>query len=228
MKNTLSPEQFSCLRTLVRSLHYAQDLAEDVWQYAVEIDSLRVMGLGSSDIRWLVSKGYIAHALEVTKPHDKQRQFQAADNLALTERSCFVVTCSGIDLLAQWGGRTETFEPTFAKPPMNDRDEDLPRRRPRWDEKQHTLYWGSVLVKHFQREARNQEAILRSFEEAAWAEVLSEVPILRTTGNTKACFRDAIRNLNRNVAPYLSFRQEGCGRRLVWQARATDRHATQL
>ncbi len=49
---------------------YACDVECDPWQFAVEISRLMELGLTASDLRWLVEKGYVTHAREVTQPSD--------------------------------------------------------------------------------------------------------------------------------------------------------------
>ena len=41
-----------------------RDAQRETWDFAVEIESLLAEGLTRSDLRWLVSKGYLEHADE--------------------------------------------------------------------------------------------------------------------------------------------------------------------
>ena len=40
------------------------------WEFAVEIESLVAAGLTTSDLRWLVKRGYVEHAEEITRVRD--------------------------------------------------------------------------------------------------------------------------------------------------------------
>ena len=83
---------------LAEAYDYAYDVRADRWQYAVEIHSLRRLGLTARDFKWLVSNGYAKHAREVTKPADRTRKFRAGRKLVFTDESCFVATAAGMSL----------------------------------------------------------------------------------------------------------------------------------
>ena len=55
---------------LAEAHDYARDVQAELWQYAVEIESLMVTGAGVEDLQWLVQGGYVEHAREVTRPKD--------------------------------------------------------------------------------------------------------------------------------------------------------------
>src|SRR5208282_2606971 len=52
------------LSELLRAFDYATDAGGDVWDFAIEITELRSAGMTTSDIRWLVSKGFAQHGQE--------------------------------------------------------------------------------------------------------------------------------------------------------------------
>ena len=58
--------------------------------FAIELESLTNLGLTMSDLRWLVIKGYLEQAYEVTGDGDAQRRFQPCRHLAFGKRTCFV------------------------------------------------------------------------------------------------------------------------------------------
>jgi len=74
---------------------HADDVARDVWDFAVEMRSLRDAGLTSSDLRWLVCRGFVAHRVELRRSDEDERKFQDAGELTFHERSCFVLTSAG-------------------------------------------------------------------------------------------------------------------------------------
>ena len=57
----------TAIAELAEAHDYARDAECDPWQFAVEISRFRELGLTYSDLRWLVEKGYAAHAREVTR-----------------------------------------------------------------------------------------------------------------------------------------------------------------
>ena len=88
---------------------------------------------------------------------------------------------------------------------------------PFWDSTLHTLWWRGKPLKHFRAEAPSQEAILSAFERAAWPlaiefRVADDAAILN-----KVQVRNAVHNLNRAIRGVLRFRQEGNGRRVLWE-----------
>jgi hypothetical protein len=80
------------LATLLQSAQYARIVGRSTWEFAVEIASLRTGGITSSDLRFVLSRGYAEHAIEVTKPSSRKRLFREMHNLALPDKSCFVLT----------------------------------------------------------------------------------------------------------------------------------------
>ena len=73
----------------------------EIWDFAVEIEILLTEGLTKSDLRWLVSKGYVEHAEESTQSRDGSRTFRPCLNLAFSDRTCFVLTEAGDSLKAE-------------------------------------------------------------------------------------------------------------------------------
>ena len=90
----------AALEQLACAAGYAQDADRSPWDFAVEIDSLINVGLTTSDLRWLVTKGYVEHAQEVTSGKDARRRFQVCRHLAFGKRTCFVLTTQGMQLAA--------------------------------------------------------------------------------------------------------------------------------
>ena len=93
----------AALEQLARAATYAVDADRSPWDFAVEIESLTDVGLTTSDLRWLVSKGYLEHAYEITGDGDAQRRFQPCRHLAFGKRTCFVLTDLGTRLAAPQG-----------------------------------------------------------------------------------------------------------------------------
>lgn len=68
--STLTVQVRTGLEELLAAYDYAHDLACSFWDFSVKIDRLLARGLTTSDLRWLVKRGYLNHAREVTGPHD--------------------------------------------------------------------------------------------------------------------------------------------------------------
>src|SRR5512135_3308362 len=83
------------LSLLLDAYHYATQLDRSLWDFAVEVRGLRSVGLTTSDFRWLVCKGFVEHAREVTPIDEDERTFQRVGNLTLTGKTCFVLTEAG-------------------------------------------------------------------------------------------------------------------------------------
>ena len=96
--NRIPPRIQPAIVQLAEAYDYAYDVRADRWQYAVEIHSLRRLGLTAGDLKWLLSNGYAEHALEVTKPKDRTRQFRTGRKLVFSDQSCFVPTAAGMSL----------------------------------------------------------------------------------------------------------------------------------
>jgi hypothetical protein len=87
------------LALLSRAREYAQQVRSDAWQFAVEIEELRQLGLTNCDFRWLVARGYVAHALETTLPGEEQRQFTLLGRHMFPDGTCFILH-TGMDAAA--------------------------------------------------------------------------------------------------------------------------------
>ena len=92
-----TPIQVALVR-LAEAYDYACDMQCDLWEFAVEIDALKAIGLKLDDLRWLVTSGYARHGQELTKPSDTARRFRPARDLKFAKKSCFVVTEAGLQL----------------------------------------------------------------------------------------------------------------------------------
>ena len=91
----LGPRLRLGLAELLRALDYARAAKRDLWDFAVEIATLRALGLAESDFRWLVCLGYVEHAREVTKLEEDGRQFLPLGELSFSKRTCFILTDRG-------------------------------------------------------------------------------------------------------------------------------------
>src|SRR5260370_26403159 len=89
------------LRVALVNLKKAYDSARECrrspWDFAVELRELQTIGgLSTTDLRWLVSKRYVTHAVEKTKARQQKRIFDKLGGLVFGDKSCFVVTAAGV------------------------------------------------------------------------------------------------------------------------------------
>jgi hypothetical protein len=94
----IAPQAQAAIVQLAEAHDYARDMQCQQWHFAVEIESLKALGLTSYDLRWLLSRGYIEHAREITAPNDTARKFRSPRSANFTSRSCFVLTAAGLRL----------------------------------------------------------------------------------------------------------------------------------
>jgi hypothetical protein len=206
------------LNLLLDGYLYARELGRDRWEFAVEIAFLHAAGLNNNDLRWLVGKGFVKHALEVTAKDKVPRISHRVGRLALPSGSCFVLTDTGVEFARQILAAPEPV-PSKSRPQSRLKDGSKTREdQPHWDSVTHTLFWRGRLVKHFKHEAPYQEAILEAFQSCNWSRYVV-VMLPREEGvNSKERLREAVKNLNRSCCKGLHFTQEGNGGRVGWQA----------
>jgi hypothetical protein len=207
----------SGLTILLAAVEAAKELHHDVWDFAVEIHNLCSAGLTSNNLRWLLCMGYADHAIETTRPKAARRTFQAAGNLMLCERSCFVLTPAGVAL-----ARGEGFTPRKRGTPAQASPPSEPRaaqpKIPRWDAECRELRWGAKLVKRFRVPALNQELVLAAFEEEGWPPHLDDPLPKDANYDAKQRLQDTIKRLNRHqVNRLLHFRGDGSGTGILWE-----------
>jgi hypothetical protein len=207
---------------LAEARDYAGDAHRDVWDFAVEIAGLTALGLTVSDLRWLVSKGYVEHACEVTKPDDPVRRFRPGSNLTFVKETCFVLTQGGVSLLQGagaacailhlgGGGVQGPLSPVAPASPV-------PAATPRWDHQRRILSVGGRVVKQFRVPSPNQEAVLAAFQREGWPAYIGD-PLPASGGpQGKIRLHDTIKCLNgRQEERLIRFRGNGTGLGVLWE-----------
>ncbi len=208
---TLTPCQWQGLRLLGEAWLVARAQGQDVWQFAVEIVQLLDLGLSYTDIRCLLCWDYLEHAQERTTARASQRIFQPLKALVLLERTCFVLTAKGREILSESHAEMEeavdasTAESTAAL-------RSVPKA-PHWNAQMRQLWWGKHLVKEFRQSAVNQELVLAAFEEEGWPPQLDD-PLPPTKNiDPKVRLHDTIKRLNRHhLYRVIRFSSDGKGR----------------
>ncbi|REK12644.1 MAG: hypothetical protein DWQ37_11200 [Planctomycetota bacterium] len=204
----------------VKSAEYAENLDANIWDFAIELETLRRLDLSNNDLRWLVAAGFIEYALETTAPLDTRRSFDQPGRLTFCPQSCFVLTpkgqAAGSAVLA--GGRRQWVEesPVISNEPRSSADAHC--IRPRWDRDRQELLMGTVVVKRFRVPATSQEAILAAFEEESWPPRIDDPLPPRLDQSPKRRLQQVIKSLNRNRRqPILRFVGDGSGQGVLWE-----------
>lgn len=204
---------------LLEALESAKELQYDVWEFAVEIQNLRSVGLTGNNLRWLLCKGYVEHAIENTQPKATQRTFQPLGNLMLGEASCFVLTRAGVALVRQGNSAVPAGHdtPNLFRGPSG-REAVLVPKVPRWDATCRELCWGLTVVKRFRLPASNQVLVLAAFEEEGWPRHIDDPLPSPFDCDPQQRLHDTIKRLNRHqVNPLIRFRANGSGSGIFWE-----------
>src|SRR5258708_10766540 len=77
---------------MLEAADYATEIDCSPWDFAVEVNELRGIGLTNNDLRWLVVKGYVEHAREIAAAVLGTRRFRPAVNLDLSRKTCLILT----------------------------------------------------------------------------------------------------------------------------------------
>lgn len=212
------------LRLLAEAYAYSRELRRGVWDFAVEINTLRAAGATPSELRWLICKGYVVHASEITMPGDTTRTFRRppAAGLMFGHKTCFALTDAGFVFAAHLIDGPLLSQRQAAPSPRAD-NADSPASsapaKPTWDRDRQELRWGQVVVKQFKVPAPNQERILAAFEEEGWPVHLDDPLPPAAEQDPKRRLHDTINSLNRNQKrPLLRFVGDGSGEGLRWEA----------
>ena len=136
------------------------------------------------------------------RPKATLRKFRRMANLALTERTCLILTPAGAGLLQSAGG-----------------GQRAGLLLPRWDGETRKLWYGDRLVKWYRVPAICQEILLAAFEEDCWAPRIDD-PLPRVNDiDPRERLHEAIRRLNgAQLVRLLTFRRDGTGFGVTWAA----------
>ena len=206
---------------------YAQDAGTDLWDFALRTNKLYDAGLTISDLRWLVSKGFVQHAQETSIAGAPHRSFLPEQGIVFVPATCIVLTASGVALaelvMADSADPQTTTVLVEAQSvvggmaPGIDGAEELDLK-PHWDSMRRELSLADAIVKRFRVPARNQETILCVFEEEGWPEHIDDP--LPTHGHIDPQTRlhDTINRLNRcQTHSLLRFHGNGHGTGVRWE-----------
>ena len=201
----------SGLQTLLSAYQYSVDTASDLWDFAVSIGHLRDENLTDSDLRWLVRKGYVEHAREVTPQGDNGREFRPTGDLTFSRRTCFILTEEGVTAARSISRATSV--PDDATIRIDDDNGQTPKdSRPHWDPETRTLSLNGQVVKRFKWPAANQETVLNAFQEEDWPNRIDDPLPPKLEQDSKRRLADTIKCLNRKQDNLLiRFHGDGTG-----------------
>ena len=213
---TLLPHMQPGLLLLCRSYQFAAAQETDVWDYAVELDELRRAGLSNNDLRWLISHGWVRHALEVAETNQR-RAFRPLGKGAMPRNAAFTLTLEGARVVVPLF-HSEFAGVLTAENRVNPDSEQANRDSlPLWDAQHRELRYRETVIKRFRVPAPIQEIILVTFQEENWPPFVDD-PLPPTHQDTKERLHAAINCLNRSrLQRTLRFRGDGTGTRVGWQ-----------
>lgn len=223
------------LVVLWRAYIGAQYTGASVWDFAPRIDRLCEAGMTSSDLRWLVAKGFAEHGQETTGHRDSHRSFRRSNSYFFHNQSWLTLTPSGATLAEDVfrGGAPSPQETRSAPAVVASETAALANTRPaayeitipptfalkpRWDAIRRELSWAGRIVKRFRVPALNQETILSVFEEEGWAEHIHDPLPANNHIDAPTRLHDAINRLNRcQINPLIRFHGDGKGTGVFWE-----------
>jgi hypothetical protein len=227
----LSPRLRAALSVLLDAHLYAQDLRLDSWDFAVELSTLRPLGLTNSDFRWLAGKGLVECGRELTLARDERRSFRQCTHLKLKKRTCLVLTCAGVVAAGGEAPVEVRREQATAVVDSTDRSAHRPislpefiaassisEPKPTWDRDRQQLRLGKMIVKQFKVPAANQETVLAAFQEEDWPVRIDDPLSPKPDQDPKRRLHDTINSLNRNQSRRLiRFLGDGSGQGVRWE-----------
>src|SRR5437879_10801727 len=83
---------------LWRAYICAQDTGANVWDFALRTGRLYEAGMTSSDLRWMVAKGFAEHGEETSGYGDPHRSFRRSNGYFFNDHTCLILTPSGAAL----------------------------------------------------------------------------------------------------------------------------------
>lgn len=223
------------LRLLVVAESYASHDGVEDGQYAVEVSSLKELGMNDCDLRWLISHSFVKHLIEMTLQGDGTRIFRLGGAL-FTPNSCFSLTKPGCQFASEILGdkkQDQRLADTIAdsQPPYTDTAtcEDFTAcftttahagetLQPMWDADRQELWFCNQLVKRFRIPSPNQVSVLSAFEEEGWPSRIDDPLPPKSEQCPKRRLNDTIRNLNRSQHQNLvRFLGDGSGQGILWE-----------
>jgi hypothetical protein len=215
------------LALLWRAYICAQATGANVWDFAVRTGRLYEAGMNSSDLRWMITRGFAEHGQETPGRDHTNRTFLRTAGYFFNEHTCLVLTASGAALAehvfretARWPQATVSALSVIA----GDAGQAATALKPSWNAGRRELSLAGLLIKRFRVPARNQETILGVFEEEGWAEHIHDPLPVTHDIDAPTRLHDAINRLNRcQINPLLRFHGDGKGTGVLWELSQPNR-----
>ena len=225
------------LALLWRAYICAQATGANIWDFGLRTGRLYEAGMNSSDLRWLVAKGFAEHEQETAGNGDTHRSFRRGNGHFFNQHTCLILTPSGAALAehvfretGQWPQATlsaltavadETAALATARRAAYETNKPASTvLKPRWNANRRELSLAGLVVKRFRVPARNQETILSVFEEEGWAEHIHDPLPVTHDIDAPTRLHDAINRLNRcQINPLVRFHGDGKGTGIFWALR---------
>ncbi len=202
---------------LLEAFGYARELDRSPWDFAVEIAAMYEAGLSASALRWLVCKGYVEHACELTTQGHAARNFRRSTGLRFGRQTCFVLTEAGLAFARDVFARSLPTDPLGGASSERNGNGVDGTSRPIWDGQRRELRVGPYVVKQFRVPAINQKRVLAAFEEEGWPPRVDDPLPPQPEQDPKRRLHDTINSLNRNQKHrLLRFMGDGSGEGIRW------------
>lgn len=224
------PEKTALVR-LLEATTAADRARRHAWQFAEELPELERQGVSSSALRYLVEQGLVAHAWEQTGRRAPRRTVRLVRHLHFTDRSCFILTEAGRELvrrLAEVNGspRPHTQRRSVQSAPTNHHVRVRPSFMTSESGNRELRVLGRV-VKEFRGYAMNQERILVEFQRQRWRRWIKNPFLGSSELSAKRRLHNTIDRLNRNqIHALLRFHGDGTGLGVSWELRRGADRAT--
>jgi hypothetical protein len=225
------------LALLWRAYICAHAAGANVGDFDLRTGRLYLAGTTSSDLRWMVAKGFVERGQETPGYNDTDRSPRRSKGCSFNEHTSLILTPRGAALAEQVFGNTARWRqatlsalaavaaetPALATGRHAAYETNRPATsalNPHWNAARRELFWGGRIVKRFRVPARNQERILSVFEEASWAEHIHDPLPVTYDIDAPTRLHDAINRLNKcQINPLLRFRGDGRGTGVLWELR---------
>ncbi len=229
----LSVPMKTALVLLLQAYDRATKLGHEKWDFALEIQALKEVGVNHNDLRTLICQGIAEHLIEQTRTGSEHRTYRLPRGLRIGRRSCFALATEALAIVRKVAHQTEMNGchrvsenrfvdaapmPTPKGPIGLTSVNDAEPAKPTFDPVMRTLSLGSSLVKAFRVPAQNQIIILSAFQEDNWPPILDDPLPPQPEQEPKKRLRDTIRCLNRNQKRCLiKFFGDGQGLGVGWK-----------
>ncbi len=235
-----SPENSKAGISAITRLQEAYDSAyscnRDPWEFSMELAEMQKAGIETHVLRTLICNDLIIHRKETTGSEQDRRSFEPVNSLALSERSCFVISKQGYAIarsVAQANQQAQDNSPpaSASQPQQTSSHHSGPFvenntstgllgsagrshqiSKPIWDRDRRELRFGDTVVKRFKWPAENQELVLNAFQDLGWPIRVENPLAAHPSICPKRRLHDTLKCLNRKqVNELIKFRGDGTG-----------------